>query len=76
MLYTEVEGEKKMKLVTKPSNLDPKNSVDLLDIERKNPWGEPYCIALGILPSEVDTYSLWYRQYEEAKAVADEMIGE
>jgi hypothetical protein len=43
-----------MRKGVKPAYQDPDNSVDLFDIDRKNEFGEMYCVAPAILEREVD----------------------
>lgn len=41
------------KMRIKPAKDDPKNSVDLFDTDRRNEWGEIYCVAPCILYFQV-----------------------
>lgn len=43
-----------MKLV--PAHDDPYNSLDLLDTDRKNEYGGPYCVAPAILAEQAKMY--------------------
>lgn len=38
----------------RPAHHDPINSVSLFDRDRKNEFGETYCVASTILESQVD----------------------
>ena len=52
-----------MRKIVKPAYGDPNHSVDLLDGDRKNKWGEMYCIAPAILPYQVtDEWERYCRQ--------------
>lgn len=42
-----------MKKVIKPAFMDPRNSVDLFDADRRNEFGEMFCVAPAILLHEV-----------------------
>jgi len=44
----------------KPSYADLDNSVDLFDADRKNEFGEMYCVAPSILPQQVNNYWIGY----------------
>ena len=43
-----------MKKMVRAAREDQTYSVDLFDAERMNHWGEPYCVAPAILPSQVE----------------------
>jgi len=58
------EGEMPRKLIN-PAYEAPENSVDLFDADRKNEFGEMYCVAVAILHSQVGRY--WKRYLKEAK---------
>ncbi len=40
----------------KPAYDDPHNSIDLFDADRKNEFGEMYCVRPAILYSQADEY--------------------
>lgn len=44
----------------KPAYEDPHNSIDLFDADRKNEFGEMYCISPAILPQQVNAYWIGY----------------
>jgi len=46
--------------LVKPSHSDPHTSVDLFDADRKNDFGETYCVAPAILDNQVDEHWKWY----------------
>lgn len=48
-----------MRKLVRPAHGDPHNSVDLFDADRKNQWGEMYCVAPAILSSQIE--SEWAR---------------
>lgn len=55
-----------MRKVVKPAHCDPENSVDLFDGDRKNEFGQMYCIAPGITSGEqVRNYWLGYIKGDE-----------
>jgi hypothetical protein len=56
-----------MKKVVKPAYEDPENSVDLFDGDRKNKFGETYCVAPAILPREVSWFWNRYQKTQEKK---------
>lgn len=51
------------KKIVHESAMDPVKSVDLFDGNRTNFYGGMYCVAAGILPSEVETY---WQEYVQA----------
>ena len=53
-------------MLVKPAREDPQNSVDLFDADRKNDFGETYCVAPAILRSEVA--ERWIR-YEDEQGI-------
>lgn len=54
-----------MKMMIRPSHDDPHNSVDLFDRDRRNQWGEFWCVAPAILYSQVKEE--WRRYEQECK---------
>lgn len=52
-----------MRKLVMPAHDDPHHSVDLFDADRRNQFGETYCIAPAILPSQVAQE--WDRYQEE-----------
>lgn len=53
-LYQTSKGGWEMRKLIKPAYEDPDNSVDLFDADRKNEFGEKYCVAPAILLREAD----------------------
>jgi hypothetical protein len=52
-----------MTKIVKPAFDDPQNSVDLFDGDRRNEFGEMYCVAPAILYCQVnDEWSRYVRQ--------------
>ena len=47
---------------------DPEGSVDLFDAERRNEFGETYCVALAILSDQVPAYWAEYLKAEASRA--------
>lgn len=45
-----------MRQFVKPAHDDPDNSVDLFDGDRKNKFGEMFCVAPAILYCQVEEY--------------------
>lgn len=59
-----------MRKYVKPASCDPKNSVSLFDADRKNEFGEMYCVAPAILQDRVDSYWADYVAHSCAAANA------
>ena len=54
------EEEKMPRKLVKPAHDDPNNSVDLFDADRRNEFGEMYCVAPAILHQQVNNYWIGY----------------
>jgi hypothetical protein len=52
----EMHKAKDAKKLVRTAKMDPQNSVSLFDRNRRNEFGELYCVACAILRSEVDWY--------------------
>ena len=54
-----------MRRLVKPAYEDRENSVDLFDADRRNEFGEMYCVAPAIIYREVTEYWDRYKCEEE-----------
>ena len=54
-----------MRKLIKPAYDDPHNSVDLFDADRRNDFGEMYCVAPAILYSQVKEEWARYVKHQE-----------